>query len=78
MTNHCYYTFTYTSSEGETTSFPLMHNEIKNCTFSDETPWPVILREFANFLSGIYGYNITEKVIVNDKLEGEYCLQDAE
>lgn len=78
MTDRCHYTFTYTSSEGESSSFPLIHNEVKNCAFSDDTPWPVILREFAHFLSGVYGYNITEQVFIQGLLEGEYCLRDAE
>jgi hypothetical protein len=32
----------------------------------DGTAWPAIVREFTNFLSGIYGYDISARVFVQD------------
>ena len=45
--------FTHNSSDGDW-SF--------DNYYEDGTPWPVILRDFLSFLSGVYGYDIHKKV----------------
>lgn len=38
--------------------------DIKSVTMSDSATWHHVLREFTNYLSGIYGYDITGQVFV--------------
>lgn len=70
------YSFTYESGYDEvTSSYPLQIDARKRITVDECSPWPVVLREFTNFLSGIYGYDISEQVFVKEKLgmnAGEY------
>lgn len=47
-------------------TFPVQSSSQKNITMDDATAWPAIVREFTNFLSGIYGYDISAKVFVQD------------
>jgi hypothetical protein len=63
-----YYTFIQQTppDRGEIGGFPLQTSSQKSITMSDETAWPAIVREFTNFLSGIYGYDISAKVFVQD------------
>lgn len=61
------YGFTYnTQYDPNSIDFPNQTSAAKNVTLTDDKPWPVVMREFANFLSGIYGYNITERLFVKD------------
>lgn len=82
MVNHAY-TFQFDSGFDEATeALPLQTHEQKRIIVSEGSSWRVTLREFTNFLSGIYGYNITEQVFVEDlNWEGEtttVCLRDAD
>ncbi len=62
-----HYTFTHQSShDSEASSFPIQSVSSKTVAISDNTTWRTALREFANFMSGIYGYNITEQVFIQD------------
>lgn len=47
-------------------AFPVQASSQKSITMSDDVAWPAIVREFTNFLSGIYGYDISAKVFVKD------------
>lgn len=47
-------------------TFPVQSSSQKNITMDDGTAWPAVVREFTNFLSGIYGYDISAKVFVQD------------
>lgn len=69
-----YYTFTHqTPMDKESTGeFPLQTSSQKSITMDDGTAWPAIVREFTNFLSGIYGYDISARVFVQDiRYDGE-------
>ena len=65
-------TVTYTFSHGTPIDmemegpFPIQTSSQKCITMDDGTAWPSIVREFTNFLSGIYGYDISAKVFVQD------------
>lgn len=61
------YTFSYTDQYDENSgNFPHQTNAAKTITVTDDMAWPVVMREFANFMSGIYGYNITEKLLIEE------------
>lgn len=68
MENVTYYTFTHQTplDVEQTGGFPLQTSSQKSITMDDGTAWPAIVREFTNFLSGIYGYDISAKVFVKD------------
>ena len=65
-------TNTYTFSHGtpidmeNAGSFPIQTSSQKCVTMDDGASWHSIVREFTNFLSGIYGYDISAKVFVRD------------
>jgi hypothetical protein len=63
-----YYTFTHqTPFDGDQSgTFPVQTSSQKSITMDDGTAWPAIVREFTNFLSGIYGYDISARVFVQD------------
>ena len=61
------YGFSYgTPFDEQNQSFPQQTSSQKNITMSDAAPWHMVLREFTNFMSGIYGYDITKQVFVQD------------
>lgn len=64
-----YYTFTHQTplDTDPTGGFPLQTSSQKSITMSDGDSWDNIVREFTNFLSGIYGYNISEQVFVKER-----------
>lgn len=66
--NVTYYTFTHQTpiDMEQAGAFPLQTSSQKSITMDDGTAWPAIVREFTNFLSGIYGYDISAKVFVKD------------
>jgi hypothetical protein len=66
--NVTYYTFMQQTplDVEQTGGFPLQTNSQKSITMDDGVAWPAIVREFTNFLSGIYGYDISAKVFVKD------------
>ena len=49
-----------------TIAFSCEHDEDGNWSFSktydDATPWDTVLTDFLQFLSGVYGYDIRDKV----------------
>lgn len=74
------YTFSYSGDiTPDCVQFPVHTRSNKNITVSEDSTWRVPLREFANFLSGVYGYNITEQVFVKSPLDEDFVgLPDAE
>lgn len=66
--NVTYYTFTQQTplDMEQPGSFPVQTSSQKSITMSDGTAWPAIVREFANFLSGIYGYDIASKLLIEE------------
>lgn len=69
MENITTYTFLHGTSidmENADAAFPIQTSSEKCITMDDGTAWPSIVREFTNFLSGIYGYDISAKVFVQD------------
>lgn len=66
--NVTYYTFTHQTplDVEQTGGFPLQTSSQKSITMDDGQAWPAIVREFANFLSGIYGYDITSKLLIEE------------
>ena len=60
------YGFSYNMVDPEAVSFPKQNTQNKNITVTDVQPWPVVLREFANFLSGIYGCDISSKLLLQE------------
>ena len=60
------YTFTYNEFKYETDIHPEVHENKQaqmSIDVSDSSHWEVPLREFCNFLSSIYGYDIASKVL---------------
>jgi hypothetical protein len=74
------YTFSYSGDiDPESLQYPVHTRANKNITVNDESTWRVPMREFANFLSGIYGYNITEQVFVKSPFDEDFVgLEGAE
>lgn len=66
--NVTYYTFTHQTplDMAQPGAFPVQTSSQKSITMDDATSWPAVVREFTNFLSGIYGYDISAKVFVQD------------
>lgn len=62
------YQFGYSSffDEDSSGAFPSQTNCTKNITVNDEVAWPVVMREFANFLSSIYGYDISAQLLIEE------------
>jgi hypothetical protein len=59
------YSFQYSRHDPDNAPHPEFTESQKTVEFSDDVdPWTPVLYEFCTFLSGIYGYNITEKVFV--------------
>lgn len=60
------YGFSYNMVDAEAINYPKQRSEQKNITVTEDQTWPVIMREFANFMSGIYGYDITSKLLIEE------------
>lgn len=61
------YSFSHQSCyDAESVSFPIQTSNQKTILVSDASTWRTPLREFTNFLSGVYGYDITSQVFVED------------
>lgn len=58
------YTFSYSEGENHPYSYTYS-NKAADMSFevSDDAQWVVPLREFCNFLSSVYGYDIASKVL---------------
>lgn len=71
------YNFAYSSSVDDTQEgiFPTHTDCNKTITITDGAAWAVIMREFANFLSGVYGYNISEKILI-EEWDGDHSRLD--
>lgn len=55
MSDEFYFSFTHTSDDGN-------WQFSKNYEYG--TPWDTILKDFLDYLSGVYGYDIRSKVTV--------------
>ena len=63
------YTFQYHSAFDENSGeYPNQTVASKTISVDDCSAWPTILREFTNFLSGIYGYDISDQVLLTEKI----------
>lgn len=58
------YSFAYYGASDDGSEFPTSKGVTTNLTFHDATPWDVIHREFVDFLSSIYGYDISKSIDV--------------
>lgn len=60
------YTFQYFTRDVDTCGgeFPIAKSINTTCEFEDASPWDVVLNEFLNFLSSVYGYDISKHVDV--------------
>lgn len=62
-----HYGFTHsTGYDVDSHVFPQQSNNTKNIVVGEGSTWHTVVREFTNFLSGIYGYDISEQVFVKD------------
>lgn len=68
------YTFAHYVQDQRVESFPQSSESVKTIVFSEDDmeSWPAVLAEFANFLSGVYGYDIAEKVFFKDYGSEDY------
>ncbi len=67
------YIFSYSNhSDNSDINYPVSSRATKNIEVDDASPWPVVLREFTNFLSGIYGYDISKEVFIKDQFAQEH------
>ena len=58
------YTFSYSEGENHPCSYTYRDKEAEmSFEVEDSAQWEVPLREFCNFLSSIYGYDIASKVL---------------
>lgn len=64
MENTVNYSFAYYTKDRTSTAdeFAIDDNMMRNVTYDDTITWDCVLRDFINFLSGIYGYDIGESV----------------
>lgn len=60
MTDEFYFSFTHTSNDG---NWQFSRN------YEYGTPWDDVLKDFLDFMSGVYGYDISKKVSFSPKLE---------
>lgn len=58
------YSFTYYGASDDGSEFPTAKRVSTSLTFHDETTWDVVHREFVDFLSSIYGYDISKSIDV--------------
>lgn len=58
------YTFAYYSSEDCGPEYPNEKGVTTNISFDESTTWDVVHREFLDFLSSVYGYDISKHVDV--------------
>ena len=73
------YTFAHYVQDQGMASYPEASESVKTVVFSgdDMEAWPAVLVEFTNFLSGVYGYNISEQVFVKDDGSKDYVSMSA-
>lgn len=61
------YHFSYESADYESNGpFPLQKNVNTSIVVSDHLSWPTVVREFAHFMTSIYGYNIAERLLIEE------------
>lgn len=65
------YTFHYTQ-EGDGQYDPLFQTADKSITLPQDEPWPRVMYEFCKFLSGIYGYDIADQLVIYKKHNDSY------
>lgn len=71
------YNFNYSSPFSETPdAFPAQTSCNKAITISEDSGWAVPMREFANFLGSVYGYNITEQILIEQWDGSHVSLSD--
>lgn len=71
------YQFHYSSDEGD---FPSPYAVEKSLNMSlrvsDEQTWIPVMKEFANFMSSIYGYDIGSRIMIQEQ-DGEVNSLDS-
>lgn len=67
------YSFSYldTYDEGNAPQYSLRKEIAESCLISDAAPVHVPIREFAMFLSNIYGWDVSNKIAIKN-YKGEY------
>lgn len=59
------YSFAYFSASDDGSDFPVSKGITTNLTFHDHTTWDVVHKEFVDFLSSIYGYDISKSIDID-------------
>lgn len=78
------YSFQYSIQDDCGPNFPVAKTTQTNVQFHDEVTWDVVLTEFINFLSSVYGYDISRSVSFKSldqkiaELSDKYDLEDEE
>lgn len=81
MNNRANYSFAYyvKNREDVADKFAVEDSVMRNLTYDDAITWDAVLRDFIDFLSGIYGYDIGNSVkfeTFEEKLERIWEEQD--
>lgn len=73
------YTFMYSEQPEQDHEGPyaLQKRASHTCIYSDDVSWTTPLLDFAQFLSGIYGYDIVRKIRFDDPLGTIKCCSRA-
>lgn len=66
------YVFEFREAEDDLAGFPSTRNIRYSADIHRDDPWTVPLKQFLQFLSSIYGYTISDKVIVKSLLEDDF------
>lgn len=60
------YSFSYTQYSNDSFD-PHMQSASRDVTLSQDDPWSKVMYQFCLFLSGIYGYDISDQIMVYNK-----------
>jgi hypothetical protein len=59
------YSFSYDSADNDDLpQYPAHVGMSKSVQIDQDASWPMVVREFTQFLSAVYGYDVTEKVFI--------------
>ena len=71
-----HYSFSHSTSEDEPSGpFPASKNVSTHFTIDPMAGWPAVLKEFAAFMAGVYGYSIANQVYI-EKHDGDLLSLD--
>jgi hypothetical protein len=69
---HNTYVFNFHEAEDDLAGFPKSRDIRYSAAIHRDDPWTVPLKQFVQFLSSIYGYNISDKIIVKSLLDDDF------